>query len=211
MRRVVNHLGYETGVFTFDRKLVRNTPIHAVLWCEGNFARKLEREINGMFETFKHIDFWPYTQKDAQMLYACDTIYYKDTDALYEQIEELIQRIRYITGYRYHGMLACLHNDHDISLGRTVDTYFQLEEGLIPEWHDNGNFSYMCIMENVACKYNEHTEEFSMIVQILMSDEIIPPPVITPKVPKRITSEDGEQTSMIDEVLAIVQKNLDDQ
>jgi hypothetical protein len=50
-----------------------------------------------------------------------------------------------------------------------------------------------------------------MIVQILMSDEIIPPPVITPKVPKRITSEDEEQTSMIDEVLAIVQKNLDDQ
>ena len=206
MRRLVNYLGYETGLFTFGRELIRSTPDRVTLQCEGNFARKLEQEINGVFATIDHADFWAYVTPDARMLYLCEELYFGSTDDLYRQTEETIERIRCVADPCYPGQIYGIETGTDLSSEILQELVNRLVDGLIPDTCPEESFAYPAFDQNAEHNRSKSTALSTVILQILMADRITLPLREPSTTNTPVYTENQERILSLDEMLTLTQK-----
>jgi hypothetical protein len=206
MRRLVNYLGYETGLFTFDRELIRSTSDRVTLQCEGNFARKLEQEISGLIGSIDHADFWPHVAPDARLLYLCEEMYFGSTDDLYRQIEETIERIRCVADLYYPGQIYGIETGTDLSSEILQEIVNRLVDGLIPDTCPEESFAYPAFNQNAEHNRSESSGKYTVILQILMADRIILPPLKPSTTNTPVCTEDKERILSLDEMLTLTQK-----
>jgi hypothetical protein len=206
MRRLVNYLGYETGLFTFGRELIRSTPDRVTLHCEGNFARKLEQEINGMFGSIDHADFWPHVAPNAHLLYLCEELNFGSPDDLYRQTEETIARIRFVADPCYPGQIYGIETGTDLSSEILQEIVNRLVDGLIPDTCPEESFAYPAFNQNAEHNHSKSTGQSTVILQILMADRITLPPVKPSTTNTPVYTENQERILSLDEMLALTQK-----